>query len=87
MTNHNVAALVLWAGETKHFTEMLNACIKDVPRDPVMKEEAVYPYLEDLESYLNRETGPKTTREELKVLISRWIDEKIDQAVPVPRGG
>lgn len=86
MTSLNVAALVLWAGESKHFTEMLNTCIKEVSTDPVQREEAVYPYLEGLESYLNREKGPKTSREELKVLISRWIDEKMDQAVPVPGG-
>lgn len=85
---HNVADLVLSADELTHFTQMVNVCLAGTSRgyrdDPYV---AVVPFLEELEEHLNLVVPPRVTRDELKRLISGWIDQKISWAKEIPAPG
>lgn len=77
MTFLTVSRAIREAGEEDHFLELMNTCIDPIPTDPIEREEAVYPFLDELEKALLQEMCPKMSREDLKQVIHRWIDEKI----------
>jgi hypothetical protein len=86
ISQYFVSELIYKTGEEDHFLEMMNTCIDPKPVDPREREEAVYPYLDELEKVLKQKIGPSTTRDELKRVIHAWIGEKIAQGPPSPRG-
>jgi hypothetical protein len=71
-----VSRAIREAGEEDHFLELMNTCIDPIPTDPLEREEAVYPFLDELEKVLLQEMRPIMTREDLKQVIHKWIDEK-----------
>jgi hypothetical protein len=79
VTPLTVSRAIREAGEEDHFLELMNTCIDPIPTDPLEREEAVYPFLDELGEVLIQRIRPDMRREELKQVIHEWIDEKIAQ--------
>lgn len=84
MTFYHVTTLINQTNEDDHFLELMNICINPKPIDPKEREEAVYPYLDELRKVLEKEIQGKKTLDELKKVIHDWIDEKKAQGPSDP---
>ncbi|MDD5048183.1 MAG: hypothetical protein WC489_07895 [Patescibacteria group bacterium] len=86
MTFLHVTDALEETNEKNHFLEMINYCINPKPQDPEEREEAVYPFLDELGEHLEQKIIGKTSRNELKRTINKWIDQKIAQVAAEPEG-